>query len=104
MAKVLSPAKVNASILPAIKKFSEDSSWRIRYLVADRIIELANAMGKDSVKDHFLPFFCSFLEDKESEVRTAACGRIADFCSILDPTTIISKIVPTLKTLQTDTF
>lgn len=80
LAKVLSVAKINACILPAIKKFSEDSSWRIRYLVADRIIELANAVGKDTAKDNFLPYFCSFLDDKESEVRTAACGRIADFC------------------------
>lgn len=39
-AKTLPASKVNAYLLPYIKKFAEDKSWRIRYLVADRIIDL----------------------------------------------------------------
>lgn len=39
--KALPPAKVQAHLLPYIKKYAEDKSWRIRYLVADRIMELA---------------------------------------------------------------
>jgi serine/threonine-protein phosphatase 2A regulatory subunit A len=37
----LPPAKVTAYLLPYIKKFADDKSWRIRYLVADRIMDLA---------------------------------------------------------------
>lgn len=37
-------------------------------------------------------------------MRTAASSRLADFCKILDAATIINKIVPCIKKLQTDTF
>lgn len=84
LAKALPVAQINALIVPFIKKFAEDQSWRIRYLVADRIGEISAAVGTDLAKDQFLGFFCSFLEDKESEVRTAACGKLSDFCLLLD--------------------
>ncbi len=51
-----------------------------------------------------LPSYCSFLQDSESEVRTAGVSRLSDFCKILDARTIIEKIVPCLKKLQADTF
>ena len=44
-AQHLPPTKVNAYLLPYIKKFAEDKSWRIRYLVADRIMDLAAGIG-----------------------------------------------------------
>ena len=90
--------------MPHIKKFAEDKSWRIRYLVADRILDLAAGIGNEHAKDQLLPYFCSFLADSESEVRTAAVGRLAGFCKLLDGPTVIAKIVPTLKKLQTDNF
>lgn len=46
-ANVLPPNKVQAYLLPYIKKFAEDKSWRIRYLVADRIMKLAQGIGLD---------------------------------------------------------
>ncbi len=95
---------MNAYLLPYIKKFAEDKSWRIRYLVADRIMDLATGIGFDQAKDNLLPYFCNFLNDSESEVRTAAVGRISDFCKILDADNIIKKIIPCLKKLSTDQF
>jgi len=70
--------------LPYIKKFAEDKSWRIRYLVADRIMELTNGIGQDQAKEHLMPYYCNFLSDSESEVRTAAVNRLSDFCKVLD--------------------
>jgi len=86
-------------LLPYIKKFAEDKSWRIRYLVADRIMELANGIGLDVAKDVLTPFYCAFLKDGESEVRTAAVGKLSEFCKILDQNVILTKIIPTLKDL-----
>ena len=37
--------------MPHIKKFAEDKSWRIRYLVADRILDLAAGIGNEHAKD-----------------------------------------------------
>lgn len=85
----LPPTKVNAYLLPYIKKFAEDKSWRIRYLVADRIMDLATGIGFENAKESLLPYFASFLKDVESEVRTAAVGRLSDFCKILDAQSII---------------
>ena len=85
--------------MPYIKKFAEDKSWRIRYLVADRIMELANGIGLDVAKDVLTPFYCAFLKDGESEVRTAAVGKLSEFCKILDQNVILTKIIPSLKDL-----
>ena len=46
-AGVLQPNKVQQSLLPYVKKFSEDKSWRMRYLVADRIMQIANGIGHE---------------------------------------------------------
>lgn len=90
---------MNAYLLPYITNYAEDKSWRIRYLVADKIMDLAKGIGLDKAKEHLLPYFIIFLDDPESEVRTAAVGRLSEFCKILDSQTIIQKIVPLLKKL-----
>lgn len=46
--------KVTAYLLPYIKKFAEDKSWRIRYLVADRIMDLSTGIGFESAKENLL--------------------------------------------------
>ena len=75
---------MSAYLLPYIKKFAEDKSWRIRYLVADRIMDLSTGLGQEVAREHMLPYYCGFLADTESEVRTAAVSRLADFCKIID--------------------
>ena len=85
----MTPNKVQAYLLPYIKKFAEDKSWRIRYLVADRIMDLSTGIGFDQAKEALLPYYSAFLKDIESEVRTAAVGRLSDFCKILDAQSII---------------
>jgi serine/threonine-protein phosphatase 2A regulatory subunit A len=43
-------------------------------------MDLAAGIGFEQAKDSLLPYFAAFLKDVESEVRTAAVGRISDFC------------------------
>jgi len=99
-AKHLPKHKAGPFLIPYIKKFAEDKSWRIRYLVADRLMELASGIGFEIAKVDLVPHYVAFLTDAESEVRTAALGRMTEFCGILDKDTIIAKIVPTLKSLE----
>ena len=47
-------------------------------------MDLARGIGFEQAKEVLLPFYAAFLKDAESEVRTAAVGRLADFCQILD--------------------
>lgn len=67
-------------------------------------MSLSSGVGFELAKEHLLPYFCGFLNDNESEVRTAAVSRIAEFAGILDTQTIIGKIVPCLKKLSSDSF
>jgi serine/threonine-protein phosphatase 2A regulatory subunit A len=78
-----------SSLLPCIKKFAEDRSWRIRYMVAEKIMELAKGLGQGSAKEFLITYYTSFLKDAESEVRTAALGKLSDFCKLLDADTIL---------------
>lgn len=74
--KALPAARINQNLIPYIKKFAVDKSWRIRYLVADKLMELSNGIGLENSKEHLTTYYCQFLEDTESEVRTAAIRRL----------------------------
>ena len=67
-------------------------------------MDLATGIGFEQAKEILLPYFAGFLKDAESEVRTAAVGRLSEFCKILDAESIITKIIPSLKDLETDQF
>jgi serine/threonine-protein phosphatase 2A regulatory subunit A len=88
--------------MPYIKKFAVDKSWRIRYLVADKIMEITNGIGIENSQEHLTSYYCQFLEDPESEVRTAAVRRLSDFGKLLDPKVLITNVIPALKKLQND--
>jgi len=75
-AKALPMNKINEKLIPYIKKFAVDKSWRIRYLVADKLMEISNGIGLENSREHLTTYFCQFLEDTESEVRTAAVRRL----------------------------
>jgi serine/threonine-protein phosphatase 2A regulatory subunit A len=53
-----------------------DKSWRVRYMLADHFVELANAVGEDIVREELVKAFTELLSDNEAEVRTAAAGQI----------------------------
>ena len=73
-------------------------------MVADRIMDLAMGIGFDQARENLLPYYCVFLKDIESEVRSAALSRLGDFCRIVGQEGIIYKIVPSLADLQKDQF
>ena len=43
----LSSSKVNTYLIPLIKKYGEDKSWRLRYLVAEKIVDIAESFGEE---------------------------------------------------------
>ena len=72
--------------------------------MADKIMEISNGIGIENSKEHLTSYFCQFLEDNESEVRTAAVRRLQDFGKILDAKTLITSVIPSLNKLQKDQF
>lgn len=90
--------------MSTIKACSEDKSWRIRYILADKIAEVGKCLDHDAVMHYLSNYFANFLQDAESEVRTVSASRTADFCKLVDGTTIVKRLLPALKKLSTDPF
>lgn len=63
-------------VLPVVRKFVADKSWRVRYMVADQLSDLCDALGSRATRSELLPSFLRLLKDGEPEVRTAAAFKV----------------------------
>lgn len=79
-----------------------DKSWRVRYMLADHFVELAEAVGQDIVREELVKAFTELLGDNEAEVRTAAAGQVPGFSQLIDRDVILARILPCIRTLTTD--
>ncbi|KAJ0727226.1 putative armadillo-like helical protein [Helianthus annuus] len=68
-----------------------DKSWRVRYMVANQLYELCEAVGPEPTKYH-----------NEAEVRIAAAGKVTKFSRILSPELAFQHILPCVKELSSD--
>lgn len=65
-------------------------------MVADKIMDISKGIGPENTKEHLISYYCQFLEDNESEVRTAALRRLTEFAPLIDPQMIIQNVIPNL--------
>lgn len=83
-----------------------DTSWRVRFMVAEKFTELQKAVGPELTRIDLVPAFQSLLKDTEAEVRAAAANKVKDFCQNLDKahqeTIIMTNILPCVKELVGD--
>ena len=77
LSKLVSEEERLKSIVPVALKFSSDTSWRVRYAVAQQIYELCEIIGADFAREDLFPAYENLLEDAEAEVRIAAAGGVA---------------------------
>jgi serine/threonine-protein phosphatase 2A regulatory subunit A len=95
------PIDFKQSLLPSLKSLCYDASWRVRYMIADKLVTIAQVVPEDMMellKDVFL----HLLKDSESEVRTAVCAQIPGFCAKLSSEVAVRDVLPVLKELTTD--
>ncbi|KAF7071974.1 hypothetical protein CFC21_077181, partial [Triticum aestivum] len=97
LGKLLEPQDCVAHILPVI-----DKSWRVRYMVANQLYELCEAVGPEPTRADLVPAYVRLLRDNEAEVRIAAAGKVTKFCRILSPQLAIQHILPCVKELSSD--
>ncbi|MBA0878629.1 hypothetical protein Goshw_019203, partial [Gossypium schwendimanii] len=127
LGKLLEPQDCVEHILPVIVNFSQlnvviaevgnffdpflyglefnlaaDKSWRVRYMVANQLYELCEAVGPEPTRSELVPAYVRLLRDNEAEVRIAAAGKVTKFCRILNPELAIQHILPCVKELSTD--
>lgn len=63
-------------IVEMVRGFAADKSWRVRYVVADQLSSLCEALGPEAMRSDLLPAFVKVLKDSEPEVRTAAANKV----------------------------
>ncbi|XP_060551873.1 serine/threonine-protein phosphatase 2A 65 kDa regulatory subunit A alpha isoform-like isoform X1 [Ruditapes philippinarum] len=106
IASLLGHEDIEALILPTLRLATEDKSWRVRYMVADKFTELQKAVGPDITKAELVPAFQSLLKDCEAEVRAASAHKIKEFCQNLNADcreqVIMTYILPCVKELVSD--
>ncbi|BEI82618.1 hypothetical protein CcaverHIS002_0304860 [Cutaneotrichosporon cavernicola] len=79
-----------------------DKSWRVRYMVANEFVGLAESVGPEIVRDELVNAFVGLLKDNEAEVRTAAAGQVPGFGKLVEPDVILNKLLPCVKELSND--
>jgi serine/threonine-protein phosphatase 2A regulatory subunit A len=89
-------------ILPYLRSLWNDKSWRVRYVVADKFVAVANIMGKELQNEEFYAAYAALLKDTEAEVRNAACLRVPEFCGLLDEASVEQHVIPILAQLSQD--
>ncbi|KRX08284.1 Armadillo-type fold [Pseudocohnilembus persalinus] len=90
------------NFLTFLNKLSEDSSWRIKYYLCDKMGELIKGIGKDLFKQHLMSIYLKYLQDPEPELRSISAARIDVTCSSFDVDDIVKHLIPQIKVLAKD--
>lgn len=72
----LSPEETKEHMLDSIRSAVADKSWRVRYMVANEFVGLAESSGEAIVKEELVGAFVELLKDQEAEVRTSAAAQV----------------------------
>ncbi|KOB66402.1 Protein phosphatase 2 regulatory subunit A alpha isoform [Operophtera brumata] len=87
VAALLPPEDMEQLVMPTVRARAGDTSWRVRYMVADKgsrgrcrkgmlFVELQKAMCHELARSDLTQIFQALLKDKEAEVRAAAAGKL----------------------------
>lgn len=76
IASNLSAEETKEHLLEPLRASVTDKSWRVRYMVANEFVGIAESVGADIVRDELVNAFVGLLKDNEAEVRTAAAGQV----------------------------
>lgn len=76
IASGLSEAETKQHLLDTLRASVQDKSWRVRYMVANEFVGLAEAVGEGIVREELVGAFVNLLKDNEAEVRTAGASQI----------------------------
>jgi len=105
VAKTLKPADHVTKLLPVIFQLCADKSWRVRYMAADKFVDLCNAMiasGSEVKSDEFVDAFVRLMADEEAEVRTAAAGKVGELSNLVGQQQTLRKLISPCKSLVRD--
>lgn len=76
LAAALSDEETKTNLLEPMRASITDKSWRVRYMVANEFVGLAESAGESIIREELVGAFVGLLKDNEAEVRTAASGQV----------------------------
>ena len=90
-------------IYDLIPKLSEDTNWRVRLTVADKLNDILNFPNIDNkFKQVSINIFAKLIEDGEAEIRNVCCLRLEEISKILINENNFEKILQNLRKLEKD--
>jgi len=107
LASKLSHEDQETELLPELKCFSEDKSWRVRQSYANHIVQVLQTLNQTHVPE-IIAQYQSLIRDVEGEVRIVAAKSLYNFCEALpEPAEnrrnlTVQHIIPYLKDLAID--
>lgn len=94
--------ELRQQIMGLMLTLAADKSWRVRWSVANRLGEFAEAVGRAATSASLLPAFQALLTDAEAEVRTAAAYRVAEVGRLVGRDRLQAVILPCVNRLSED--
>ena len=109
-AAVLSTAGSKAHVLPLSLKLAEDTSWRVRWSVANKFVALCDAVGDEAANAEvseaqpksLLDAHEQLLQDTEMEVRAVAAVTVADMAKKMTSARARAQLLPLVNKLVRD--
>ena len=90
-------------IYELIPKLSEDTNWRVRLTVTDKLNEILNFPNIDNkFKQTCVHIFAKLVDDTEAEIRNVCCLRLEEITKILKNENNFDKILQNLRKLEKD--
>ena len=106
MLSVRNSPKINEfmdTIYDLIPKLSEDTNWRVRLTVSDKLNEFLKFPNiNNDMKQKSVNIFAKLLEDTEPEIRNVCCLRLEEITKILKNENNFDKILQNLRKLEKD--
>ena len=91
------------TIYDLIPKLAEDTNWRVRLTVSDKLNEfLLFPNINNNFKQISVNIFAKLLEDPEAEIRNICCLRLEEITKILKDENNFDKILQNLRNLEKD--
>ena len=107
IAQLLPQEALEALVMITVCQAAEDTSWHVRYMVAEKFTELQTAVGPEITRTGLVPAFQNLMKDCEPEVRAAASYKLKEFCENLSADyqedVILTEILPASQELVSDT-
>ena len=91
------------TIFDLIPKLSEDTNWRVRLTVSDKLVDFINFPNVSNIfKQNAVNIFAKLLEDSEPEIRNVCCLRLEGITKVLKDENNFDKILVNLRKLEKD--